>query len=50
MRRLVVASCIAFAAGAAGAQDKPLVAGVDGTFAPTPCPSSAAGWRASTST
>ena len=38
MRRLVVASCIAFAAGAAWAQDKPLVVGVDGTFAPHAMP------------
>src|SRR5688572_25490850 len=38
MRRLVVASCFALAAGTGWAQDKPLVAGVDGTFAPHAMP------------
>lgn len=38
MRTLVVAGCIAFAAGTGWAQDKPLVAGVDGTFAPHAMP------------
>jgi polar amino acid transport system substrate-binding protein len=38
MRKLVVAGCIAFAAGTGWAQDKPLVAGVDGTFAPHAMP------------
>jgi polar amino acid transport system substrate-binding protein len=38
MRKLVLAGCIAFAAGTGWAQDKPLVAGVDGTFAPHAMP------------
>ncbi|MGH8668992.1 MAG: transporter substrate-binding domain-containing protein [Burkholderiales bacterium] len=38
MRKLLAAGCIALAAGAAWAQDKPLVAGVDGTFAPHAMP------------
>ena len=38
MRKLIAAGCMALAAGAAAAQDKPLVAGVDGTFAPHAMP------------
>lgn len=38
MRKLVAAACIVFAAGTGWAQDKPLVAGVDGTFAPHAMP------------
>jgi len=38
MKKLILAACAAFIAGAAWAQDKPLVAGVDGTFAPHAMP------------
>lgn len=38
MKQLVLAGCIAFAAGTGWAQDKPLIAGVDGTFAPHAMP------------
>ena len=38
MRKLIVAACIALAAGSVGAQQKPLVVGVDGTFAPHAMP------------
>ena len=38
MKQLVLAGCIAFAAGSGWAQDKPLIAGVDGTFAPHAMP------------
>ena len=38
MRNLFVATCIALAAGSASAQQKPLIVGVDGTFAPHAMP------------
>ncbi len=38
MRNLFVATCIALAAGSAWGQQKPLVVGVDGTFAPHAMP------------
>lgn len=38
MKQLVLAGCIAFATGSGWAQDKPLIAGVDGTFAPHAMP------------
>ena len=38
MRKLILAVCVSLAAGAAGAQQKPLVVGVDGTFAPHAMP------------
>jgi len=38
MKKLFAAACIVFAAGTGWAQDKPLVAGVDGTFAPHAMP------------
>ena len=38
MRIVIAAACAALLAGTAGAQDKPLVAGVDGTFAPHAMP------------
>lgn len=38
MRKLIVAACVALAAGCAWAQQKPLVVGVDGTFAPHAMP------------
>jgi len=38
MKKLVAAACFVFAAGTGWAQDKPLVAGVDGTFAPHAMP------------